>query len=341
MKEPLQTGIKAIDPMTNVGRGQRELIIGDRSTGKTAILVDTILNQRGQDMICIYVAIGQKASTVAQVYELLKDCGAMDYTIIVHASPAEAAPIKWMAPYAGAAMGEYFMFDGKQRGVHVRRPRSTPTRTGRCRCSSPPAGPRSVPGRRVLPLAVARACLQALRRASAAARHCTAGHRDPGGRHLGVHPDERDLDHRRQIFLQSDLLLGRAPGRERRHLGVARRPERPDQGDEEGRGPPAARARPVPRAGGLLPVRLELDPETQRALARGNCMVATLNQPHDPWPTEEQVVAIYAGINGFLDDIPVSDVPRFQEELREDLRANETIYRRSARRATRTSWQSG
>jgi F-type H+-transporting ATPase subunit alpha len=101
VKEPLQTGIKAIDSMTNVGRGQRELIIGDRSTGKTAILLDTILNQRGGDVICIYVAIGQKASTVAQVYERLRDAGAMDYTIIVSAAAHEAAPIKWMAPFAG------------------------------------------------------------------------------------------------------------------------------------------------------------------------------------------------------------------------------------------------
>ncbi|MDQ3992747.1 MAG: F0F1 ATP synthase subunit alpha, partial [Actinomycetota bacterium] len=113
VKEPLQTGIKAIDSMTNVGRGQRELIIGDRSTGKTAILVDTILNQRGQDLICIYVAIGQKASTVAQVYERLHDAGAMDYTIIVSAAAHVAAPIKWMAPYAGTAMGEHFLFDGR------------------------------------------------------------------------------------------------------------------------------------------------------------------------------------------------------------------------------------
>src|ERR671930_440623 len=97
--------------MTNVGRGQRELIIGDRSTGKTAILVDTILNQRGQDIVCVYVAIGQKASTVAQVYERLKDAGAMDYTIIVTAGASEAAPIKWMAPYAGCAMGEHIMFN--------------------------------------------------------------------------------------------------------------------------------------------------------------------------------------------------------------------------------------
>src|SRR2546423_4499314 len=113
VKEPMLTGIKAIDSMTNVGRGQRELIIGDRGTGKTAIAIDTILNQRGGDLICIYVAVGQKGSTVAQVYERLKDAGAMDYTVIISASAAEAAPIKWMAPFAGAAIGEYFLYNGQ------------------------------------------------------------------------------------------------------------------------------------------------------------------------------------------------------------------------------------
>src|ERR671935_1410229 len=113
VKEPMLTGIKAIDSMTNVGRGQRELIIGDRGTGKTAIVIDTILNQRGGDLICIYVAIGQKGSTVAQVYERLKDAGAMDYTIIVSAPAHEAAPVKWMAPFAGCAMGEYFLYNGR------------------------------------------------------------------------------------------------------------------------------------------------------------------------------------------------------------------------------------
>src|SRR3954449_12298726 len=113
VKEPVQTGLKAIDSMIPIGRGQRELILGDRTTGKTAILVDTILNQRDQDLVCIYVAIGQKASTVAQVHEKLKEEGAMEYTIIVQAGAAEAAPIKWMAPYAGCAMGEYFMFNGQ------------------------------------------------------------------------------------------------------------------------------------------------------------------------------------------------------------------------------------
>ena len=112
VKEPVQTGLKAIDSMIPIGRGQRELILGDRSTGKTAILVDTILNQRDTDVVCIYVAIGQKAATVAQVYERLRDAGAMEYTIIVTAGASEAAPIKWMAPYAGCAMGEHVMFNG-------------------------------------------------------------------------------------------------------------------------------------------------------------------------------------------------------------------------------------
>src|SRR2546425_4528225 len=113
VKDPLQTGLKAIDSMIPIGRGQRELVIGDRGTGKTAILVDTILNQRDEDIVCVYVAIGQKESTVAQVYERLKDAGAMEYTIIVTAGAAEAAPIKWMAPYAGCAMGEYFLYKGQ------------------------------------------------------------------------------------------------------------------------------------------------------------------------------------------------------------------------------------
>ncbi|MEN3311080.1 MAG: F-type H+/Na+-transporting ATPase subunit alpha, partial [Actinomycetota bacterium] len=112
VKEPLLTGIKAIDAMTNVGRGQRELIIGDRQTGKTTIGIDTILNQRDTDVKCIYVAIGQKASTVAQVYELFRDRGAMEYTTIVSAAAQEAAPIKWMAPFAGCAMGEHFLYNG-------------------------------------------------------------------------------------------------------------------------------------------------------------------------------------------------------------------------------------
>ena len=199
VKEPLQTGIKAIDAMIPIGRGQRELIIGDRGTGKTAICVDTILNQKGQDMICIYVAIGQKASTVRQVEETLRRAGAMDYTIIVSAPASEAAPIKYMAPYAGCAMGEYFLYNGKhalliyddlskhadayrQMSLLVRRP----------------------PGREAYPGDVFYLHSRLLERAvklsdelGARIADGAAGDRDPGGRRLGLHPDQRDLDHRR------------------------------------------------------------------------------------------------------------------------------------------------
>lgn len=113
VKEPLQTGIKAIDALVPIGRGQRELIIGDRGTGKTAIAVDTILNQKGQNCICIYVAIGQKASTIARVVKTFEDHGAMDYTIVVAATASDSAPLQYMAPYAGVTMGEHFMYQGK------------------------------------------------------------------------------------------------------------------------------------------------------------------------------------------------------------------------------------
>src|SRR5687768_5036553 len=117
VKEPVQTGIKAIDSMIPIGRGQRELVIGDRGTGKTALVIDTILNQQDTDLICIYVAIGQKSSTVAQVVERLREAGSMQNTIIVAAGASEAAPIKWMAPFAGTAMGEHFLFQGKHAAV--------------------------------------------------------------------------------------------------------------------------------------------------------------------------------------------------------------------------------
>ena len=113
VNQPLQTGIKAIDSMIPIGRGQRELIIGDRQTGKTAIAIDTILNQKGEDVICIYVAIGQKKSTVAQLVQNLEDKGAMDYTIVVSATASDVAPLQYIAPYAGCAIGEYFMYQGK------------------------------------------------------------------------------------------------------------------------------------------------------------------------------------------------------------------------------------
>jgi F-type H+-transporting ATPase subunit alpha len=328
--EPLQTGIKAIDSMIPIGRGQRELVIGDRSTGKTAILVDTILNQTGQDMICVYVAIGQKASTVAQVYERLKEAGAMDYTVIVMASATEAAPIKWMAPYAGTAMGEYFLYNGKhavcmyddlskhadayrQMSLLLRRP----------------------PGREAFPGDVFYLHSRLLERACKLSEDLGAGSltalpviETQAGDVSAYIPTNVISITDGQIFLESDLF----------YSGV-----RPaiNVGISVSRVGGNAQTKAMKKIAGRLRLDLaqyreleafaqfgsELDPQTQRTLARGERMVATLNQPqYAPWPLEEQVVAIFAGIHGYLDDVPPAQVPRFQEELREFLRAEETIY---------------
>jgi F-type H+-transporting ATPase subunit alpha len=330
VKEPLQTGVKAIDAMTNVGRGQRELIIGDRSTGKTALLVDTILNQRGGDMICIYIAIGQKASTVAQIYELLKDEGAMEYTIIVTAPASEAAPIKWMAPYAGCAMGEYFMFGGRhavcmyddlskhadayrQMSLLLRRP----------------------PGREAFPGDVFYLHSRLLERACKLSEELGGGSltalpliETQAGDIAAYIPTNVISITDGQIFLESELF----------YSGV-----RPaiDVGRSVSRVGASAQTKAMKKVAGRLRLELsqyreleafaqfgsELDPATQAILGRGERMVATLNQPqYAPWPMEEQVVALYAGINGWLDDIPVEDVPRFQEELREHMRAEKSIF---------------
>jgi len=329
VKEPLQTGLKAIDSMIPIGRGQRELIIGDRTTGKTAILVDTILNQRGQDVICIYVAIGQRASTVAQVYERLKDAGAMDYTIIVSAPADEAAPIKWLAPYAGCAMGEHFMFNGKhalcmyddlskhadayrQMSLLLRRP----------------------PGREAFPGDVFYLHSRLLERA------CKLSD-DLGGGSLTALPvietQAGDVSAYiptnvisitdGQIFLESDLF----------YSGV-----RPaiNVGISVSRVGGNAQMRAMRQVAGRLRLDLaqyreleafaqfgsELDQATQQSLARGERMVATLNQSqYAPWPVEDQVAAIFAGIHGYLDGVPVAQVPRFQDELREHLLAEQSI----------------
>ncbi len=329
VKEPLQTGIKAIDAMTNIGRGQRELIIGDRQTGKTAIAIDTILNQRGQDVKCIYVAIGQKGSTVAGIYEKLKDEGAMEYTTIVTAPAAEAAPIKWMAPFAGAAMGEYFMYKGehalvvyddlskhadsyRQLSLLLRRP----------------------PGREAFPGDVFYLHSRLLERAAKLSDERGAGSltalpiiETQAGDIAAYIPTNVISITDGQIFLQSDLFFS----------GI-----RPavNVGTSVSRVGSSAQTKAMKKVAGRLRLDLaqfreleafaqfgsELDQATQQTLARGERMVATLNQPqYAPWPMEEQVVALYAGINGWLDDIPVEDVPRFQEELREHLRAEGTV----------------
>ena len=331
VKEPLQTGIKAIDSMTNVGRGQRELIIGDRSTGKTAIAVDTILNQHDQNVKCIYVAVGQKASTVVQVYERLKEAGAMAYTTIVSAPAHEAAPIKWMAPFAGCAMGEYYLYKGehalviyddltkhadsyRQLSLLLRRP----------------------PGREAFPGDVFYLHSRLLERAAKMSDELGAGSltalpiiETQAGDIAAYIPTNVISITDGQIFLQSDLFFA----------GV-----RPavNVGTSVSRVGTSAQTKAMKKVAGRLRLDLaqyreleafaqfgsELDKATQAALGRGERMVATLNQPqYSPWPMEEQVVALFAGNEGYLDKIPADQVPRFQEELREHLRAEGSLFK--------------
>ncbi|HSF62210.1 MAG TPA: F0F1 ATP synthase subunit alpha [Gaiellaceae bacterium] len=324
VKEPVQTGLKAIDSMIPIGRGQRELIIGDRSTGKTAIAVDTILNQRGGDLICVYVAIGQKGSTVAQVVERLRDAGAMEYTVVVSAPAQEAAPIKWMAPFAGCAIAEHFLYRGghalciyddlskhadayRQLSLLLRRP----------------------PGREAFPGDVFYLHSRLLERACKLSDELGGGSltalpiiETQAGDIAAYIPTNVISITDGQIFLESALFFS----------GV-----RPaiNVGTSVSRVGGSARIKAMNKVAGGLRLDLaqyreleafaqfgsELDQATQRSLARGERLVATLNQPqYQPWPVEEQVTAIYAGINGFLDPIPAAQVPRYHEELREHLR---------------------
>ncbi len=329
VKEPLQTGIKAIDAMIPIGRGQRELIIGDRGTGKTAICVDTILNQQGQDVICVYVAIGQKASTVRQVEETLRSAGAMDYTIIVSAPASQAAPIKYMAPYAGCSMGEYFLYNGKhalciyddlskhadayrQMSLLVRRP----------------------PGREAYPGDVFYLHSRLLERAVKLSDELGAGSltalpviETQAGDVSAYIPTNVISITDGQIFLQSDLF----------YSGV-----RPaiNAGISVSRVGGNAQTKAMKKVAGRLRLDLasyrelaafaqfgsELDDATQRQLSRGQRLVATLNQPqYQPWPFEEQVAAIWAATNGYLDPIAVEHVTRFNEDLISFLRGQPKV----------------
>src|SRR5262245_42828934 len=319
VKEPLQTGIKAIDAMTNVGRGQRELIIGDRSTGKTAILIDTILNSHDQDVICIYVAIGQKSSSVAQIYELLKDRGAMEYTIIVTAPASEAAPIKWMAPYAGCVMGEYFMNKGghavcmyddltkhadayREMSLLLRRP----------------------PGREAYPGDVFYLHSRLLERAAKLSDERGGGSltalpviETKAGDISAYIPTNVISITDGQVFLEDDLFKsGIRPA-----INVGQSVSRVG-GD--------AQIKAMKTAVGTLKGDLaqfrelqafasfgsELDKVSQSQLDRGYRLTELLKQGlNSPMPVEEQVVVLYAGTRGYLDPIPVADVRRFEGEL--------------------------
>ena len=327
VKEPMLTGLKAIDSMIPIGRGQRELIIGDRQTGKTSIAIDTIINNKDRDLICVYVAIGQRKATVVQLAQTLQDAGAMENTIIVMAAADESAPIKFLAPYAGCAMGEYFLYNGKaaltiyddltkhayayrQMSLLLRRP----------------------PGREAYPGDVFYLHSRLLERA------CKLNDELGGGSLTSLPIIETQAGDVSayiptnvisitdgQIFLEPKLF----------YSGV-----RPaiNVGISVSRVGGSAQIGPMRKVAGTLKLELsqyrdleafaqfgsELDPDTQRTLARGERLVKTLNQnERHPMPVEVQVAQIFAATNGYLDRINVDRVERFLDGLAESVRGNE------------------
>ncbi len=324
--EPLQTGIKAIDALVPIGRGQRELIIGDRQTGKTTVAVDTILNQKDQDMICIYVAIGQKESTVRSTVETFRRYGALDYTIVVSANASEPAPLLYLAPYAGVAMGEEFMYNGKhvlvvyddlskqaaayrELSLLLRRP----------------------PGREAFPGDVFYIHSRLLERAAKLSDANGGGSltalpfvETQAGDISAYIPTNVISITDGQIFLQSDLFFSGVRPAINAGLSVSR-----VGGD--------AQIKAMKKVAGTLRLDLaayreleafaqfgsDLDEATQARLNRGERTVEVLKQGlHKPLPVEKQVMIIYALTNGYLDDIPVEDVTRFEQEFHDWLDQN-------------------
>ena len=312
VNQPLQTGIKAIDALVPIGRGQRELIIGDRKTGKTALALDTIINQKGQDVICIYVAIGQKESTVKNSVETLKRFGAMDYTIVVEAGPSEPAPMLYIAPYAGTAMGEEFMYNGKdvlivfddlsKQAVAYRRP----------------------PGREAYPGDVFYLHSRLLERSAKLNKKLGGGSmtalpfiQTQAGDISAYIPTNVISITDGQIFLEADLFF------------AGTRPAI-NAGESVSRVGGSAQIKAMKKVAGTLRVDLasyrelesfaqfgsDLDQATQAKLNRGRRTVEVLKQPlHKPLPVEDEVLILYALTHGFLDAIPVPDIQRYELEL--------------------------
>ena len=319
VKEPLQTGIKAIDAMTPIGRGQRELLIGDRKTGKTTVAVDTIINQRGLGVKCIYVAVGQKGSTVAQTVNTLRELGAMEYTVVVNAPASEPAPFKYLAPYAGSAIGQHWMENGehalviyddlskqaeayRQLSLLLRRP----------------------PGREAYPGDVFYLHSRLLERSAKLSDALGGGSltalpviETKAGDISAYIPTNVISITDGQVFLESDLF----------YSGV-----RPaiNVGNSVSRVGGSAQIRAMRAVAGTLKTDLaqfrdleafaafgsELDKVSQAQLDRGYRLTEVLKQRQNaPVPVEEQVLAIYAATHGFVDDIPVEDVQRFEAEL--------------------------
>ena len=317
--EPLQIGIKAIDALVPIGRGQRELIIGDRQTGKTTIGIDTILNQKGLDTICIYVAIGQKDSTVRANVEKLRQAGALDYTIIVSASAAEPAPLLYIAPYSGVTMGEEFMFNGKN--VLVVYDDLTKQAAAYRELSLLLRRP---PGREAYPGDVFYLHSRLLERAAKLSDALGGGSitalpiiETQAGDISAYVPTNVISITDGQIFLQSDLFFS----------GV-----RPaiNAGQSVSRVGGSAQIKAMKKVAGTLRLDLasyrelesfaqfgsDLDEYTARKLERGKRTVEVLKQDQNkPLPVENQVLIIYALTKGYLDDIPVEDITRFEDEL--------------------------
>jgi F-type H+/Na+-transporting ATPase subunit alpha len=331
VKEPLQTGIKAIDAMTPIGRGQRELIIGDRKTGKTAVAIDTILNQKGGDVICIYVACGQRASATAGVVEVLREHGALDYTIVVSATASDPAPLQYVAPYAGAAMAEHFMWQGKhtlviyddlskqaqayrQLSLLMRRP----------------------PGREAYPGDVFYCHSRLLERA------CKLNNQLGGGSMTAL-PIIETLEGEvsayiptnvisitdGQIYLEPSLFF--AGVRPAINVGIS-----------VSRVGGNAQTKAMKRVAGSLRLDLaafreleafaqlgtELDKATQRQLDRGYRMVELLKQPqYQPRAVADQVIAIFAGTQGYFDKVAIKDVARAEKELIEYMKERKSAIR--------------
>lgn len=338
VEEPMQTGIIAIDSMIPIGRGQRELIIGDRQTGKTSIALDAIINQRNDDMICVYVAVGQKASTVANVAEALEKHGALDKTIIVAATAADAAPLQYLAPMAGAAIGEYFMYNGKDG-----KPASAENPGGHVLCVYDDLTKQAVayrqmsltlrrpPGREAFPGDIFYLHSRLLERAVKLSDENGAGSltalpiiETQAGDVSAYIPTNVISITDGQIFLQTDLFFqGQRPAI---NVGIS-----------VSRVGGSAQVKSMKSVAGTLRLDLaafrelqaftqfgsDLDKATQQQLTRGAAMTELLKQGRFmPMPVEEQAIAIWAGNQGFLDSLPVESVVRFRTEMLDYLRIN-------------------
>ena len=325
VSEPLQTGIKAIDAMTPIGRGQRELIIGDRKTGKTTVAIDTILNQKGQGVKCIYVAVGQKNSSVAQTVKTLEDFGALEYTVVVIASAGDPAPFKFLAPYAGCAICQEWM-DAGQHALVVYDDLSKQAEAYR----QISLLLRRPPGREAYPGDVFYLHSRLLERAAKLSDEMGGGSltalpiiETKAGDISAYIPTNVISITDGQIFLEADLF----------YSGV-----RPaiNVGNSVSRVGGAAQIKAMRNVAGTLKIDLaqfrdlesfatfgsELDKSSQRQLDRGYRLTELLKQGlNAPMPVEEQVIAIYAGTKGWLDEIPVEDVRRFESELLTNFRA--------------------